>query len=56
MESAEKVIVGFIGVVMLLVAMMFGSCSDSRNDIARYAIDRASVVRMVDDIANGGGR
>lgn len=56
MESAEKLILGVVGIIMFFVVMTtLGSCGGGMSDdLARHAIDRASLVRVVDDIANGG--
>lgn len=54
--SNNNVLVSFLVIAVIGLSLLFGSCGShsDKDDVARHAIDRASVVRMVDDIANGG--
>lgn len=54
--SNNNVLVSFLVIAVIGFSLLFGSCGSrsGKDDVARHAIDQASVVRMVDDIANGG--
>lgn len=57
MSGDNKVLLlAFVFIACLGFSMVFGSCGGGgvSDDIARHAIDRAFVVRAIDEIANGG--